>query len=115
MMLVVGFFVGMGIASFLDNTIILHYTYKKMDSAILGKFPVANIAELQYYLITQGNSLCQEVVTITEIKQLSIKLPLDVYKIIQEIMRRQIDEGKMPSQTEAVIALIKAGGEKLHV
>lgn len=54
-------------------------------------------------------------VTITEIKQLSIKLPLDVYKIIQEIMRRQIDEGKMPSQTEAVIALIKAGGEKLHV
>lgn len=42
-------------------------------------------------------------------------MPVELYRKVQEIMRKMIDEGKNPSQTEAILILIKAGAEKLHV
>lgn len=69
-----------------------------------------------YYIIwVLRKSLSREVIIISEMKQVSVKIPLELYKAVQEIMRKMIDEGRSPNQSEAILILIKAGAEKLHV
>lgn len=57
--------------------------------------------------------------SINKVKQISIKVPIELYKSILKMMKRMLEEdlndGRRPTQTDAVLALLKAGAEKLNV